>query len=175
VKLRNVFVAACACALATFVPHVARAQTPVTFSGAAALALPIGDLGNAADVGFNLALRGEGKIGSPGWSLRGDLSYDRFGGKGVVDSYSYLGVAANLVHRTGAGRLYEFGGLGIYGSKTSFENQLDHDDTNLGVQMGLGLDLNPGPHTPFVEFGLTSVFTSGSNSLWFPVRFGVRF
>ncbi len=175
-KLRNVSVAACALALATFAPRAAHAQTPVVFSGAAALALPIGDLGDAADVGFNLSLRGEGRIGSPGWSLRGDLSWDRFGGKGVVDSYSYLGVAANLVHRTSAGRLYEFGGLGIYDSKTSFENQLNHDDADLGLQLGLGLDLAPsGPHTPFVEFGLTSVFTSGSNSLWFPVRFGVRF
>jgi hypothetical protein len=163
-------------ALATWiVPRATAAQTPVRFSGAAALALPIGDLGDAADVGFSLALRGEAKLTSPGWSVRGDLSWDRFSGKGVVDSYSYLGVAANLVHRDGAGRVYEFGGLGLYGSKTAFADALDHDDTNLGMQFGLGLDFNTAPHAPFVEFGLTNVFTSGGNSLWFPVRFGVRF
>ena len=27
----------------------------------------------------------------------------------------------------------------------------------------------------FVEFGLANVFTEGSNSTWFPLRFGVRF
>ena len=175
---RSVLLAAAACALsiATMSPRVAHAQATVRFSGAAALALPIGDLGNAADVGYNLTLRGEGRLASPNWSLRGDLSWDRFPGKGFVDSYSYLGVAANLVHRSSAGRFYQFGGLGLYGNTTTFSNSLNSSDTNLGVQMGLGLDLAPSRNnTPFVEFGLTSVFTSGNNSLWFPVRFGIRF
>jgi hypothetical protein len=175
VKLRNVFLTAIAVSAVTLAPDVARAQTPVRFSGAAALALPIGDLGDAADVGFNLALRGETRLSSPGWYFRGDLSWDRFGGKGAVDSYSYLGAAGNLVHRNSNSRVYEFGGLGVYGSKTSFTNQLNTSDKNLGMQAGVGLDMSPGPHTPFVEFGLTSVFTSGGNSIWFPVRFGVRF
>jgi hypothetical protein len=175
VKLRNKFLAAVALSAVTLASHAARAQTPVVFSGAAALALPIGDLGNAADPGINLAIRGEGRLGSPGWYLRGDLSWDRFGGRGPVDSYSYLGAAANLVHRESKSRLYEFGGLGIYGSKVNFSGNVNSSDTNLGLQMGLGLDLNPGPHTPFVEFGLTSVFTTGGNSVWFPVKFGVRF
>ncbi|MFI5245223.1 MAG: hypothetical protein ACHQQR_08360 [Gemmatimonadales bacterium] len=172
---RSILLAACALTVATLAPSHARAQTPIRFSGAAALALPIGDLGDAADVGFNLALRGEGRLPARNWSLRGDLSWDRFSGKGIIDSYSYYGLAGNLVHRNPTGRLYEFGGLGLYGNTTTFANQLNRSDTNLGVQMGLGLDLAPGPHTPFVEFGLTSVFTSGNNSLWFPVRFGVRF
>jgi hypothetical protein len=166
---------AAAAVTAIAAPRAVHAQTPIRFSGAAALALPIGDLGDNADLGFDLALRGEGKLSSPNWGLRGDLSWDRFGGKGVVDSYSYLGVAGNLVHRAGGSRMYEFGGLGLYDSKTSFVNDANHDDTNLGLQLGLGLDLNEGPHPTFVEFGLTSVFTSGNNSLWFPVRFGVRF
>lgn len=174
-RFRSIVSAACVALALAVVPRAARAQAPIRFSGAAALALPIGDLGDAADVGFNLSVRGEGRLSSPGWSVRGDLSWDRFGGKGIVDAYSYLGAAANIVHRGSAGRLYEFGGLGLYNSKTSFGDGLNRDDTNLGLQLGLGLDLNPGPHTPFVEFGLTNVFTSGSNSLWFPVRFGVRF
>jgi len=174
-NIHKIIGAACAALAMAAAPCAAQAPTPVRFSGAAALALPIGDLGDAADVGINLALRGEGRIGSPGWSLRGDLTWDRFGGRGPVDSYSYLGAAANLVHRSGVDRLYEFGGLGLYGSKTTFTNALDRSDTNLGMQLGLGLDLAPGPRVPFVEFGLTSVFTSGGNSLWFPVRFGVRF
>lgn len=160
---------------AALAPRAVRAQTPVFFSGAAAVALPIGDLRNAADVGMSLALRAEGKLATPGWSLRGDLSWDRFGGRGPVDSYSYLGFAGNIVHHEQQSSLYEFGGLGLYGSKTSFTDAADHDDTNLGLQMGLGVNLAAGQHAPFIEFGLTSVFTSGSNSIWFPVRFGVRF
>lgn len=174
-KIKNVFITTCALAVATFAPRAARAQETVRFSGAGALALPAGDLGNAADVGYSLSLRGEARLWAPEWKFRGDLSWDRFPGRGPVDAYSYLGLAGNMVHRTVGDRLYEFGGLGIYGGTTSFNNQLNQSQTNLGLQMGLGLDLAPGPHTPFMEFGVTNVFTSGGNTLWFPVRFGVRF
>src|SRR5579862_9678098 len=122
--IRTITTSALLLALAS--PAALRAQTPVRFSAAAALALPIGDLGDAADVGFNLALRGEGRLASPGWSVRGDLTWDRFGGKGAVDSYSYLGVAGNMLHRSGGSRLYEFGGLGLYGSRTGFVDRLSH-------------------------------------------------
>jgi hypothetical protein len=174
-KVRNAFITACALAVATLAPHAAQAQTPIRFSGAAALALPIGDLGNATDLGYSLALRGEAKLWAPEWKIRGDFSWDRFPGRGIVDAYSYLGLAGNMVHRSVGDRLYEFGGLGLYGGTTSFNNQLNQSATNLGAQAGLGIDLAPGPHTPFMEFGVTNVFTSGSNTLWFPVRFGVRF
>jgi hypothetical protein len=175
-KIRNAFTTACALAVATFAPHAAKAQeTTVRFSGAAALGLPAGDLGNAADVGYSLSLRGETRLWAPEWKFRGDLSWDRFPGRGIVDAYSYLGLAGNMMHRSQGDRFYEFGGLGLYGGTTAFNNQLNQSETNLGLQMGLGLDLAPGPHTPFMEFGVTNVFTSGSNTLWFPVRFGVRF
>jgi hypothetical protein len=170
----RLYLALCVSA-AAIIPHEASSQTPVRFSGAAALALPVGDLGDNADAGFQLALRGEGKLPSPNWSLRGDLTWDYFGGKPGVDNYSYLGLAGNLVYRANASRVYEFGGLGIYGSHAAFGGTLASDETNLGVQAGLGVDFNQSPHTPFIEFGLTGVFTSGNNSVWFPVRIGVRF
>jgi hypothetical protein len=173
-KIGTTLFAACALLSAAVAPR-AQAQTPVRFSGAAALVLPVGDLGNASDPGIDLAFRGEGPIGSRGWSLRGDLTWDRFPGRGIVDSYSYLGVAANLVHRDRGDRLYEFGGLGLYGDKTELVNSDNHSDTNLGLQIGLGLDLAGGQHPPFVEFGLTTAFTSGGNSIWLPVRVGIRF
>ena len=170
------FMVAALMAASAAAPGSTGAQTPIRFSGAAALALPIGDLGNAADPGVNLSLRGEGNVSrSKEWSVRGDLSWDRFSGRGLVDSYSFIGVAGNLVHRGTASRLYEFGGLGLYGGKTNFVDRLSRDDTNLGLQVGVGLDLTGGVHPTFVEFGLTNVLTPGNNSLWFPVRIGVRF
>src|SRR5437868_1073218 len=75
-RFRSVLTVACALTAFIAAPRTARAQTPIRFSGAAALALPVGDLGDAADVGFNLSLRGEGKLGSPNWYLRGDLGWD---------------------------------------------------------------------------------------------------
>jgi hypothetical protein len=176
-KLHRILVAACALAAAAATPHALRAQSDIRFSGAAAMAVPVGDLGNAADVGLSLMFRGERPISNSNWSVRGDLSWDRFAGRlGNVNSYSYLGAAANMVHRSRDSRVYEFGGVGVYGGRTAFNDDLNSDNANVGAQMGLGVDLNPGPHTPFVEFGVTSVATSNSTSrVWFPVRFGVRF
>ena len=174
-KFRNGLMTACVLAAAMVAPRAARAQTPIRFSGAVNLGLPIGDLGNAADLGYGLAFRGEGKLSSPEWDLRGDITWDRFPGRGVVDNYSYLSLAGNFVHRMPGENLYEFVGPGLYENTVSVTGGGSASDTNLGLQMGIGLDLAKGPHTPFVEFGLTSVFTSGANTLWFPVRFGIRF
>ena len=175
-QIRKGLMMACAFAVAIIAPQVARAQTPVRFSGAVSLGLPIGDLGNATDLGYGLTFRGEGKLSNPEWGLRGDLTWDRFPGRGGIDAYSYLGLAGNFVHRMPSESLYEFAGLGLYNNTISFNGGgANVSDTNLGLQLGVGLDLAKGPHTPFVEFGLTSVFTSGANTLWFPVRFGIRF
>lgn len=175
-KIRNVFIAGCTVALAVaFAPRAVRAQTPVRFSGAASLAMPVGDLGDVASAGLSLSARGEARLWSSNWGFRGDLSWDRFSGRGDVNAYSYLGAAGNIVYHNSGSRTYEFGGLGVYGGTTSFTDQLNRTDTNLGFQTGVGVNLDRGPHTPFVEFGLTSIFTPGRNTVWFPVRFGVRF
>ena len=148
-RVRNALCTACAVGAAWLAPRSSPAQTPVRFSGAAAVALPVGNLGDAADVGTSLALRGEAKLPWQNWSVRGDVTWDRFSGRGVVDNYSYFGAAANMLHRS-TGRLYEFGGAGVYGTRTAFNDQLNRDGSDLGVQTGLGIDLAPGPHAPFV-------------------------
>jgi len=152
-----------------------RTQDDVHFSAIASLGLPFGDLANASDIGVGLAVRAEGRLSSPGWSLRADLSWDRFNGKGTVDSYSYLGAGAEMVHRDAGSRLYEFAGLGLYNSKVNYNDALSADHTNLGMQGGVGFDLQAGGQTPFVEFGLVSVFNTGGSSVWVPVRIGIRF
>jgi hypothetical protein len=150
----------------------AHAQTVMRFSVAGGMSPAVGTLGDVSDVGFNLGLRGETVRGGE-WGFRGDLSWDRFGARGPVDAYSYLGLTANLLHRNGGG-LYEFGGLGLYNQKIAFRDTGDNSsDTNLGMQFGVGLNFKS--NNTFVEFGLANVFTEGSNSTWFPLRFGVRF
>ncbi|MHB1312165.1 MAG: hypothetical protein ACYC3L_09125 [Gemmatimonadaceae bacterium] len=149
--------------------------SPVRIGVFGGLALPAGDLGNAADVGFGLGLRVEGRAQAPGWALRGDLSWDRFDGRRTVNAYSYTALAGNLVHRERSGRFYEFGGLGVYNSRVAFVDGFDASDTNLGVQLGLGADLTSVTPRLFAELGLTSAFTSGRSSIWFPVRIGFWF
>jgi hypothetical protein len=151
------------------------APSPVRFGFVGGLSLPAGDLGNEAGLGIALDLRAEGRTRYPGWALRGDLSWDRYDGRGLVNAYSYTALAGNLVHREGNGRLYEYGGLGVYNSRVAFVDGPDASDTNLGMQLGLGLDLSSTVPRLFTEFGMTSAFTSGRSSIWFPVRLGFWF
>ena len=144
----------------------------VRFGLAGGLSLPAGDLGNNADGGFALGMRGEGSLRTPRWALRGDLTYDRFGGRGVVDAYSYTSLAASLVHRDAGDRFYQFGGLGVYNARTAFIDAATRSSTNLGVQAGIGFDFRTTAPRWFIETGFASAFTSGRSSLWFPVRAG---
>lgn len=178
-----------AIAVATLAREPARAQStrqpravPVrsTTSGlgfgfAGGLSIPAGDLGGSSDAGFALQLRGEAPLSTARWSVRGDLGYDRFGGRGAVDTYSYTSLTANLVHRNAGDRLYQFGGLGVFNARTAFVAGVDRSSTDLGMQAGIGYDLRSAAPRWFLETGLASAFTSGRSSLWFPVRAGFWF
>lgn len=153
----------------------APASTPVRFALAGGLSLPAGDLGADADLGVALGARAEGRLRDPRWGLRGDLSWDRYDGHSAVNAFSYVALAGNLVHYGSAGRVYQFGGLGVYNSHLRFVNGADRSNTSLGMQAGVGLALTRGSPRWFTEFGLTSAFTSGRSSVWFPVRAGLWF
>jgi hypothetical protein len=153
----------------------APAPSPVQFALAGGLSLPAGDLGSDADLGIALGARAETRLRDPRWGLRGDLSWDRYDGHSAVSSFSYVALAGNLVHHGGSGRFYQFGGLGVYNSHLRFINGADRSDTNLGMQAGVGVALSRGRPSWFTEFGLTSAFTSGRSSVWFPVRVGFWF
>lgn len=151
------------------------ASSPLRFAFAGGLSLPAGDLGADADVGVALGARAEERLRDPAWGLRGDLSWDRYDGHGAVISFSYVALAANLVHHERSGRFYQFGGLGVYNSRVRAFRGDDRSDTNLGMQAGFGLALNSGSPRWFTEFGLTSALTSGRSSIWFPIRAGFWF
>ncbi len=159
----------------TMAPATATAPAPVRFALAGGLSVPAGDLGADADLGVALGARAEGRLRDPRWGLRGDLSWDRYDGHSAVNSFSYVALAGNLVHHGGTGRFYQFGGLGVYNSHLRFVNGADRSSTNLGMQAGVGAALTRGSPGWFTEFGLTSAFTSGRSSVWFPVRAGFWF
>lgn len=151
------------------------APAPVRFALAGGLSLPAGDLGADADLGIALGARAESRLRNPRWGMRGDLSWDRYDGHSAVSSFSYVALAGNLVHHGSSGRVYQFGGLGVYNSHLRFVNGADRSSTNLGMQAGVGVALTRGSPSWFTEFGLTSAFTSGRSSVWFPVRAGFWF
>ena len=159
-------------ALSAGVAHAQR-RSGLKFSGAIGLSAPIGDLDKRGSTGFGAAIRTESQLDADIWSLRGDFSFDRFGGKDGVDSYQYFTVATNLVHHTNV-RLYQFGGFGIYTAKTAVDAVNNRSESAFGLQGGIGLNLDTKSLKSFVEFGITDVLTTGRSSVWFPVRVGIR-
>jgi hypothetical protein len=141
---------------------------------AAGVLLPIGDLDNAAATGFGIALRNENYLARH-WSLRTDVGYEYFGGKGTVKNTQTTSFALNLVqHPTSA--LYAFGGAGLYLQKTTRTSDSQSRATNtLGFQGGVGVQLGDLWRFP-LSAELAVVHTTGAGAYsWFPLRVAVGF
>jgi hypothetical protein len=159
---------------ALLTPAASSAQAGISITGG--LGLPVGDLGNSSSLGYGLGGRWESNKGPSGWAFRGDVNWESFSGKDgtAIDKLAYLSVGANLVHRSNNSPWYQYGGLGWYRSETELNNGADAEDNNLGAQLGFGTKLSADGRI-FAEAGLSTAFTTGGNSVWFPIRVGFRF
>jgi hypothetical protein len=148
--------------------------------------VPISDLDTYGHTGFGIAVRTESPLGGPTWSLRSGVSYDRFGGKRSygVDHFEYLTFASELLHNTNT-RTYQYAGVGIYQAKTVYPPEPGgflglgngtqaQSESDFGFQGGVGLNFGKVTKT-FLEIGIVDVLTTGRSSVWFPLRYGIRF
>lgn len=149
-------------------------------SVAGAVNLPIGNLGEVSAVGFGVALRSESQLSGGLWGFRADFTFDRFSAKGAVDNYQYFTVATNLVHHSNA-KFYQYVGLGLYNAKTVGKSTgvgptpaSSATEQAFGFQGGVGVSLDLLGPKGFMEVGIVDVLTSGRNSVWFPLRVGIR-
>jgi hypothetical protein len=136
--------------------------------------VPIGGLDPVAATGFGATLRNESYL-SHAWSIRTDVGYEYFGGKGTVKNTQTTSFALNLVqHPTSA--LYAFGGAGLYLRKTTRTLDSQSRATNtIGFQGGVGLQLGDLWRFP-LSAEIAVVHTAGKeNYSWFPLRFAVGF
>jgi len=169
-------------------PAMASAQEsrPVSFGVSGGLSLPVGDLGDGADAGYNIT----GHIGYKpasftNLSFRGDVSFDRWGLKNNDDvSFRSLGVTANAIYAfpqttPGVIRPYVLGGVGMYNSKSTIDvgnNSADvGSDTNVGVQAGAGINFQLSGFATFLEAKFVNVFTEGNSLTFIPITFGIKF
>ena len=169
-------------------PVMASAQEarPVSFGVSGGLSLPVGDLGDGVDAGYNITGHVAYKPASfTNLSFRGDVSFDRWGVKSNNDAnFRALGVSANAVYSfpqttPGVVRPYVLGGVGFYNSKASVSSGNSSvdvgSDSNLGVQAGAGINFQLSGFSTFVEAKFVNVFTEGNSSTWIPITFGFKF
>ena len=167
-------------------PFALQAQTAKTLSlgVSGGLSLPMGDLGDVADAGYNVTghiyLKPSTKL-----ALRGDVGYDSWKAKSssVVDanltSLSFTGNGIfNVGESSAAMRPYLLLGGGMYRTKSSVSIagvSSSSTSTDPGIQGGLGISFNLSGFSTFLEAKYVNIFGDGSSSNFVPVTFGVRF
>ena len=169
---------AAATALIAAVSSSSAAQAPTNesrFGVNAGIALPMGDFGDAAELGFHLG----GHIQMPlGEMLKLRVNGD-FGSYGLPDgvdgSWTLLGGMANIVlpiTTSSALKPYVFGGLGMYKWKIDIDGLGAIDDTKLAFNVGAGYDFGK---NFFTEIRFLSIQTDNDALNTLPIVIGLRF
>ena len=164
-------------------PTLAFAQksSSVQFGVSGGLSVPTGNLSDGVDAGYQVA--GHMWVwSSPTIGFRGDVSYDNWKTKtGNVNLRSLAAVANIVAHPASMAKSavapYFVGGVGAFNTKayTSSTSSSSNTKTNLGVQVGAGLEFRLSGFSTFAEAKFVNVFSSGNNTNWIPITFGVRF
>lgn len=142
------------------------------------IALPIGDFGDFADLGFLFGATGDFGV-NESIMIGGDLLYNPFS---VNDIFDDLDTSYSVIHVTGHAR-YQFesssslrpfalGGLGIYFGRLSQDGEINgfsvsgsDTESDIGIQVGGGVQLPVGENA--IEFSGVFHIISDSNMITF--------
>jgi opacity protein-like surface antigen len=166
-------------------PFAARAQVstvakPVQFGIAAGAALPMSDLSDDANTGFNVT----GTIGfHPQMiplGIRADVAYNSFGIKdvtGFTGNFNFTSVTGNLVYSIPSETVspYLIGGVGVYNLKADIPGFTTGSDNKFGWNIGGGIKLPLSGFDTFLEARYNRVLTDGNSSQFIPITFGLMF
>ena len=145
---------------------------PIRFGVQGGVSMPMGDDADFVEMGFIVGALADWNIAALPIDIRFNVDYQRWGAKvGDESANSISGTAAALysIQTTGGIAPYVLGGLGMYRSSCSVEDC--PSETNLGFNLGGGLNFNLGALDTFVEARYHNV-DGGS---FIPLTFGIRF
>jgi hypothetical protein len=176
---RSLFVSTLAGLALVALPLQAHAQvlkrgTAVHFGVAAGAALPVSDLSDGVNTGFN----GTVTLGfTPAMiplGVRIDGAYNQFGVKSSLGggNVHITGVTGNLVYKIPGATVspYAIGGAGWYNSGGSGSSTND-----FGWNIGGGISMPLSGFDTFIEARYNQVQTSGVSTKFVPITFGVMF
>ena len=173
--MRAPIIAAVAASLLGLAP-LASANAQARFSVAGGIAAPMSDLGDVADLGYNVAagFNFAGRRLPIGARVEGSLN--SFGLKDLPENVRILNATANAVVNLGqqTESPYLIGGLGLYNSK--FAN--GGSENALGVNLGGGLRFLIGELNTFFEaryHAMLGEAGAGANLQYVPITLGVMF
>ncbi len=156
---------------------------PLRLGGMLGASLPLGDFGDAAEVGFHIGALGE--FAQPTWpfAFRGEITYHRHGAKDIDGNASVLSFVPNIIFPFGdpaaTARPYIIGGLGLHRVSVEIDvpgfGDAEETETKFGLNVGGGINFNLAGFDTFIEARWHSVFTSGESTNFIPLSFGFKF
>jgi hypothetical protein len=157
----------------------AQSPKPFTIGIAGGAAIPLGDLADVYNTGYNGTVSlGLSSYGSP-IGLRLEGMYNKVLGRDDVsinqpDARIVAGTANLVYGLPGVGiRPYLIGGAGYYGLKPDVDNI--ESENKLGLNGGIGAMFPLSGFNTFIEARLHHVFTDVSSTQFVPVTFGILF
>lgn len=171
--------AAAAIAAPAQAQNVSDART-VRFGVQGGLSMPTGDFGDVAEMGFLIGGMMDIRPATLPVDFRIDLAYNRWGlddgGLDLDGSFSGLSLGGNVVvaiPTEGTVGPYVLGGLGMYRTTIEVEDE-DESETDLGMQLGGGLNFRLSGFETFVEARYHKIF-GDTDADFLPIVFGIRF
>jgi hypothetical protein len=178
--MRRIWITLTACAVIfTGSQLSAQSPKPVSIGLAVGAAIPVGDLADFTNTGYNgTASLGLSSLGTP-VGIRFEGMYNKFLGRDDVSlnqpDMRVVAGTANLVYGLpGVGiHPYLIGGAGYYGLKPDVSNV--DSENKFGLNGGIGAMFPLSGFNTFVEARLHHVFTDVSSTQFIPVTIGILF
>lgn len=177
---RSLFVAAIAGIALVSLPFEARAQMstvvkPIQFGIAGGASIPMGDLSDVANTGFNGTVTVGLNPASFPLGIRFDGAYNQWGAKAISDNLHAWSVTGNVVYKMPGVVIspYLIGGAGVYnlGSSGSGSNS----ENDFGFNAGAGLSMGLSGFDTFLEARYNHVSNDVGSTSFIPITFGIMF
>ena len=149
---------------------------PFEIGGAIGAAVPLGDLGDITDVGYNATfILGYNPTFSP-IGFRFDAAYNEFGLEGSDGNINIPSFTANAVFKapTGGFTPYLIGGGGLYRVGAEFPGFAEAEN-KFGFNIGGGVSMPLSGFKVFVEARYNRVSIDGGEISFVPITFGAIF
>jgi hypothetical protein len=161
--------------------QVSTAAKPVEFGFAGGVSLPVSDLSDATDTGFNLT----GILGFHPQMIplgvRVDVAYNRFAIKsnssGITGDFHFTSVTGNLEYSIPSEAVtpYLIGGAGLYNAAGNINGFGSGSSHKFGWNIGGGIKLPLSGFDTFLEARYNQVQGDGGSLKFIPITFGVMF
>jgi hypothetical protein len=158
---------------------VTTGNKPLSFGAAAGAAIPISDLSDFNNTGYNGTLILGINTPALPMSFRIEGAYNNFGDKGDNGDVHSTSLTGNVVFEFPSGsalRPYIIGGVGLYNTAASNGAGFSSGSSNdFGFNVGGGFTIPLGGFNSFVEARYHRIATSGVSTQFIPILFGVMF